>query len=111
MSRARLLVRISPDWSRFTYQRPGIELLGTVQRGAQIGALARLPDGKFAQANGDWLHPLNTAQVNLALKQAARGPSNFRGRPSTTSVAAKPVVIVRKKRRILEGVAPVAACR
>lgn len=87
MSRARLLVRINPDWFRFTYEKPGIELLGTVQRGAQIGALVRLPDGKFAEENGDWLHPLNTAQVSLALKQAARGPSNFRGRPSPPSVA------------------------
>jgi hypothetical protein len=101
MPRPTLFVRLGPEWSRFTYERPDMELLGTVQRGAQIGALGRLPDGRHVQVNGDWTHPLNSHQVDLAVELAKHR------QPQTFPRAARPrlggraeVVIVRKKRRI-----------
>ena len=84
-----------------------MELLGTVQCGAQIGALARLPDDTYAQLNGDWTVPLSASQVRVALRQAESRPakrSGYRGEPVPvrSAPAAAPVVIVRKKRRILD---------
>jgi hypothetical protein len=107
MSRPRLLIRLGPDWSRFTYERTDVELLGTVQRGAQIGALARLPDGRFAQTNGDWLQPLHTCQVTVALRRAERRPPGPRAPSSVPVRNSRPVVVVvRKGRRIPEGLQP-----
>jgi len=81
-----------------------MELLGTVQRGAQIGALGRLPDGKHVQVNGDWLHALNNHQVGLAVKHAKHRQQQPNPRASTHQGGRAAVVVVRKKRRILEGV-------
>lgn len=78
-----------------------MELLGTVQRGAQIGALGRLPDGRHVQVNGDWTHPLNSHQIGLAVELAKhRQPQAFprAARPHVGGRAQ--VVVVRKKRRI-----------
>lgn len=110
MPKSRLIIRLGPQWAQFTYAREGLELLGTVQCGAQIGALARLSDGSFAQVNGDWTVPLSASRVQTALRQAeARPPKRRSAQWDETALqhpspAAAPVVIVRKRRRIPEAV-------
>lgn len=102
MSKSRFTVRLGPHWAQFTYERQELELLGTVQCGAQIGALARLPDGTFAQVNGDWTVPLSASQVRVALRQAESRPPKRPAPSRSATTATVPVVIVRKKRRIPE---------
>lgn len=77
-----------------------MELLGTVQRGAQIGALGRLPDGQHVQVNGDWMHALNSHQVGLAVKHARRRQPSSCLRSPVRQDRSAPVVVVRKKRRV-----------
>lgn len=60
------VVRLGPQWGQFTYERCDVELLGTIQCGAQIGAPARLADGTFAQVNGDWTSPGTAAACRPA---------------------------------------------
>ena len=100
MPRPTLFVRLGPAWTRFTYQRTDMELLGTVQRGAQIGALGRLPDGKHVQVNGDWLGALNSHQVGLAMKHAKHRQPQPAPRASTHQGGRAAVVVVRRQRRI-----------
>src|SRR5215207_9834633 len=63
-------ISIGPRWTSFTYEREGMEMLGTIQRGMQIGALVRLPDGSYAQVNGDVVEPLGKNRVEFALLAA-----------------------------------------
>jgi hypothetical protein len=112
---------------RFALSRTGLELLGTVQRGLQIGALARTSTGNYVQVNGDIIQSLNTAQVERALRHAeqdgGRGavpvPSRNdllpRGAPAAdtepmglappqeraTACMAAPVVTVKPRRRLV----------
>lgn len=88
--RQKWLIRLGAlEWQRFTHLQPtdGMELLGSVRRGAQMGALARLPDQRFVQVNGDHLSPLSQAQIRRALTQAQtaaapRPRRHFSARPS-----------------------------
>lgn len=87
-------VQITPGrgWTRFTYARVDMALLGVVQIGLQIGALAQLPGGEYAQVNGDFIELLDSAQVVAALQRA--------GLPARTAPAAsRPATVTIKKRR------------
>lgn len=81
---------------------PGGELLGVVERGMHIGALARLQDGSFVQVNGDVIQPLNRSQVETALRRTA--PSRTGGSPSVVRAApvnvAKVHVTIKQRRRL-----------
>jgi hypothetical protein len=104
------------EWARFTYERTGedgLTLLGSVKRGARIGALAVHTDGSYVQVNGDYLSPLNARHIRAAISRAeiadrkrARAPDrSFEKAPeraAAASTAAAPVVII-KRRRILSG--------
>lgn len=69
-----LLVRLGPQWARFSRPRDDITLLGTVQQHAAIGALALRPDGTYLQVNGDVEQELNASRVEKAIR-SARGRS------------------------------------
>jgi hypothetical protein len=115
-------------WRRFTTERPtseGLQLLGSVQRGAQKGALAVSNDGQtYYQINGDYLTPLSPAQLKRAVQIATAalhtgvaplGAGASAVRSSTTPSwslphnpqahrprsAASPVVVVVKRRRVV----------
>ena len=61
---------------------PGATLLGTIQEGLAIGALAQHADGRYVQLNGDFERELDTAAIEAILAEhgwrqstaAARGP-------------------------------------
>lgn len=107
MSESRLVVRLGTHWTQFAYERESLEMLGTVQCDAQIGALARLSDGTFAQVNGDWTVPFSSSRVRVALRQAESRPSRRPARevepaPFHAAPPSTAVVVVRKKRRIAQ---------
>lgn len=88
-------------WGRFTYARSAgdpLRLIGSIARGAQIGALAELAEGRYAQVNGDHVAPLSDSQVRHAV--AAAKLAVPRARPLHTA-RPQPVVVTVKRRRIL----------
>jgi len=88
------------EWMRFTYERadnPALQLLGSVERGPQAGALAVDQDGRYLQVNGDYTSPLNSSQLRRAVAIA----KNL----SSTSLAVRsqatpnvPVVTIKRRR-------------
>ncbi|WP_077001335.1 hypothetical protein [Variovorax sp. KK3] len=77
-----------------------MEMLGTVQRGMQIGALVRLADGSYAQVNGDVIEVLNKSKVEFVLGPTARRELN----PTysiPTQAPSTAVVVIKKRRRIV----------
>lgn len=110
-----LRITLGRSWQPYVAgTEPDAELLGTVSRGAQIGALARLRDGRYMQVNGDWMTPLNGAKVEHALRKARILPQRppAQARPSDPAIAppepiggtpaapAAPVVVRVRKRRV-----------
>lgn len=101
--KAKWIVRLGEhEWIRHTYARlPGdaLRLIGSVHRGAQIGALAETLDGQYVQVVGDLAVPLNRSQlakaINKAKAQQMGGSGYFAPRPS-----AAPAVVIVKRRRI-----------
>ncbi|AKJ31675.1 hypothetical protein [Caldimonas brevitalea] len=89
-------------WRRFTHPRAEddpLRLLGSIERGAQIGALAVDPEGLYFQVNGDHLAALSTSQVRAAVRRAQGGGSNDpEPRPKANPQQSAPVVIVKRKR-------------
>jgi hypothetical protein len=67
------------EWRRFTAggdPADGLRMLGSVRRGAQIGALARDANGRYVQINGDYRTELNQAQIAAALQHPRQGISS-----------------------------------
>lgn len=103
------------EWGRFTHAgvaNTGMQLLGSIRRGLQTGALALDEHGRYVQLNGDHRTELNQPQVATACRRARHehrsGPRVGFRRPGTTyqpvaskPVASAPVVIVRKH-KVLE---------
>src|SRR5436305_14373827 len=85
------------EWMRFTYERPAghaLQLLGSVTRGPQTGALARDQDGNFMQVNGDYTSPLNSPRLRQAVA-AARSSSWKPFAPIRQEAARVPVVTIK----------------
>jgi len=109
MTKPRWHVQLGPTWSRFSPPRTDLQLLGTVQNGPQIGALGKLPDGRYVQVNGDVLTPVNTHKVQAAINAAMHRPArrsayssplqDSEARPAAAPAA--PVTITYRKRRTL----------
>ena len=93
--KASIRIIVGQRWAVFAQQRVGMTMLGTVQRGMQIGALARLSDGTYAQVNGDVVETLNTSRVRHALRGQCGDPPAPR-----QSRAATAVVTIKRRRRI-----------
>ncbi|MGJ7495927.1 hypothetical protein ACSFA8_12670 [Variovorax sp. RT4R15] len=95
-------MRLGNQWSFFCQPRAELRLLGTVQDGMQIGALAQLPDGAYAQVNGDLVRILNTSRVEHALDRATGTPRAARNAPPPPRPPEhQPIVTIKKKRRII----------
>lgn len=70
-NRARLIITPGGPWRLYTHPLPGWEMLGTVQRGLEIGALARSPSGILAQVNAGAIRSLDQRKVRAAMAPAA----------------------------------------
>jgi hypothetical protein len=116
----RPIIKLGPFWSSFSRPRTDRELLGTIQQGAAIGALARCEDGTYMQINGDVETQLNASRVEAALRAAQprgkRGATAARptykvdaraavadapDAPVRTTAVTTPTVTVIKRRRIV----------
>lgn len=94
------------EWARFAQQRDTdpYELIGSVRRGASMGALAVTPEGRYLQVNGDYVSSLNTHELRRAV-QAAKPPVHRAARPASTPVRSSSVpVVVIKRRRVVASV-------
>src|SRR5712691_11484327 len=91
-------VRLGPrEWLAFTYPRAAddpLRLLGSVTRGACIGALAVTPTGKYLQVNGDHVSPLGSSQIRKALAKADAVAERMPARRPAPPVPV-PVVIIK----------------
>lgn len=93
-------------WSRHTHERPEgdeLKLLGSVSKGAQVGALAMTAEGQYVQVVGDHLTPLKTKDVARALANAPKESNSEFSRESPPWLVARneaptPVVILKKRR-------------
>jgi hypothetical protein len=88
------------EWMRFTYERPAghaLQLLGSVTRGPQTGALARDQDGNYMQVNGDYTSALNSPRLRQAVA-AARDSSWKPLAPARQEAARVPVVTIKRRR-------------
>jgi hypothetical protein len=96
-------IRLGDNGLRFAQPRSGMVVLGTIQRGMQIGALAQLDDGTYVQVNGDVIQSLNASKIKKELRGASGTPSRMGAMPVTSrSVSAASVtVVVKKKRRMV----------
>jgi hypothetical protein len=108
------IVRIGRTESlRFTYERrpdDPIQLLGSVSRGARIGALGLTQEGAYVQVNGDHVSPLNASQIQRAIARARSfKPKAKIGLMRFPVVEQAPTVVVKRRRSILETSRPAAA--
>lgn len=93
-------------WSRYTYERPegdALTLLGSVSKGAQVGALAKTAEGEYVQVVGDQQVPLKTKEIAKAVADAPKESSSEFSRERHPRLLARkesaaPVVIVKKRR-------------
>ena len=93
-------------WSRHTYERPesdDLKLLGSVSKGAQVGALAMTAQGEYVQVVGDHLTPLKSEEIARAVANAPKesNPEFSKETPPWLEVRKEspvPVVIVKKRR-------------
>lgn len=71
-NRARLIVTVGGPWRLYQHQPPpGMQMLGTVQRGMKVGALARTPAGLLVQVNAGAIRALDQRKALAALLDAS----------------------------------------
>lgn len=70
-NRYRLIITPGGPWRLYTHPLAGWEMIGTVQRGMEIGALARSPSGILAQVNAGAIRSLDQRKVSAAMAPAA----------------------------------------
>ena len=71
INRGRYTVQLNGPWRLYTNAcPPGWEMFGTIQRGMEIGALARSPAGVLAQINAGAVRPLDQGKAEAALTAA-----------------------------------------
>lgn len=69
LNRGRLTVQLDGPWRLYQRTAPqGWQMLGTVQRGMEIGALGKSPAGLFAQLNAGAVHALDQRKVQSAIQ-------------------------------------------
>lgn len=106
--KAKWIVRLGQiEWARHTRAEDAgehLRLLGSVQRGAQIGALAVDSEGAYFQVNGAYVAPLNKRLIGKAVSAASRAPA--RHPPAVKRPASTPVVTVRRRRIVVAPVHP-----
>jgi hypothetical protein len=100
----RIVLGDKKSWSRFVPQPPeGSQMLGTIYRGLSVGGLAELPQGGYAQVNGDVVQPLNASQVRAALGKA-RAAAPRVPRVAANPAAAVKVTVIRRRTLMREPV-------
>ncbi|AMM26066.1 hypothetical protein [Variovorax sp. PAMC 28711] len=101
MARQPLKLRLGNEWQMFAQPHADYRLLGTVQDGMQIGALAQTQSGGYVQLNGDVVRELNTSRVEHALDRVTGASRDgFRGVVAAPVAPTQTTVVIKKRRRI-----------
>jgi hypothetical protein len=99
--KAKWVVRLGrSEWTRHTQGGnvgESLRLLGSVQRGAHVGALAVDSNGDYFQVNGEYVAPLNKRFMAKAVS-VARSHVPSRHEAVRQRTAPPPVVTVRRSR-------------
>lgn len=66
-NRGRLTVLVGGPWRLYTHPLAGWEMIGTVQRGLEIGALGLSPAGLYAQINAGAVRTLDQRKILAAM--------------------------------------------
>jgi hypothetical protein len=69
-NRDRLAVTLGGPWRLYSHPLEGWEMLGTVQRGMEFGALARSPAGILVQINAGAVRALDQRKAQAAINSA-----------------------------------------
>lgn len=69
-NRGRYVATPGGPWRLYTHPPPGWQMLGTIQRGLEIGALARSPAGDLVQLNAGAVRALDQRKATAALAAA-----------------------------------------
>lgn len=72
-NRARLSVVLDGPWHIYTRGVTGWKIIGTVQRGLEIGALAVSPLGLYVQLNAGAVRSLDQRKAAAAIDAARNG--------------------------------------
>ena len=71
-NRSRLIVTVGGPWRLYQHTAPpGMQMLGTVQRGMEVGALARTQAGLLVQVNAGAVRSLDQRKALAALNPSA----------------------------------------
>lgn len=71
LNRGRYTAQINGPWRLYTRVYPaGWQMIGTIQRGLEIGALALSPVGIYCQVNAGGIMALDQRKVLAALRGA-----------------------------------------
>ena len=71
-NRARIIVTLGGPWRLYQHQPPpGMQMLGTVQRGMEVGALARTQAGLLVQVNAGAVRLLDQRKAEAAVGDSA----------------------------------------
>jgi hypothetical protein len=93
----------SATFSRRTPEGDDLKLLGSVSKGAQVGALAMTVEGAYVQVVGDYMVPLKAKEIAKAVANAPREPNPVLSGETPSWLASRkeapaPVVVVKKRR-------------
>ena len=67
-NRSRIIVTVGGPWRLYQHTvPPGMQMLGTVQRGLEIGALARTQAGLLVQVNAGAVRMLDQRKAEAAV--------------------------------------------
>lgn len=72
LNRGRYTVQLGEPWRLYTHALPGWQMLGTIQRSMEIGALALSLCGVYAQINAGAVRPLDQHKIAATLKNIAQ---------------------------------------
>lgn len=67
INRGRYTIIANGPWRLYTHQPKGWEMVGTIQRQMEIGALALSPAGVYAQINAGSIKSLDKRKVLASL--------------------------------------------
>jgi hypothetical protein len=72
LNRGRYTVQMGGPWRLYTNTIPaGWEMIGTIQRGMEIGALTLSPSGIYAQINAGSVRTLDQIKVKATIGKGA----------------------------------------
>lgn len=67
-NRSQYVITVPGPWNLYTHKLQGWEMLGSVQRGVEIGALGKSPAGIYAQINAGAIQQLEQRKVIAAFQ-------------------------------------------